>query len=355
MSVRVGTVALLALAVAALALLGVASTGPRPVLAVGVGGATWTPADSTTTATESRFLVPGDAVTYETVARWSPEQVRGLGRYTADGLRYTYEINDRSGRLSATGFWATNHADPAFDRDDDDGDGRWEEAEITVGSAAPRPGREYHSIVQFTRWHPKRKGGRCTWAWDRRLGTTDVLAQLSVDLLGEWQAQRFTRSTEQLAYPRVGPPPGVPEDAPRATCRVRRPIDPSHVGIVVTFERPLSWATFRALPEGEGRWTAFEAVGSSDRAGGQWTCGGPVSNLGLRPCRTLGVDLDGVVAAIGYYEPSVVDQLRRHEAVARVDDLRDALTDLLSDIGGFGVQPPDLTINDSWWERSQRS
>ena len=68
---------------------------------------------------------------------WARAQRRGLERYLETGLRYTHEINDRSGRLSATGYWATNHPDPAFDRDDDDGDGRWEEAEITVGPILP--------------------------------------------------------------------------------------------------------------------------------------------------------------------------------------------------------------------------
>lgn len=353
MSARALLMAGLAVAVAAAALLIAPSGGAGPVDAHGIGGATWTPATSTTTTSDSRFLIPGDSITYETVARWSEEQVAGLARYTADGLRYTYEVNDRSGRLSATGFWATNHPDPAFDRDDDDGDGRWEEAEVTIGTASPRAGRSYHTLVQFTRWHPKRRAGRCTWTWDRRLGTTDVLAQLSRDLFGEWQAQRFTHTTEQLPYPRVGPPPAVPDDAPRATCRARRPIDPSHVGIVVTFARPLAWDRFRSLIGESGRWTAFEAAGSSGRSPGAWTCGGPVSNLALRPCRALGVRIQGVVAAIGYVAPDVVSGLRRSDDVARVDDLRDPVTGLLSDIGGFGVEPPDLTINDAWWEVSQ--
>ena len=95
-------------------------------------------------------------------------QVDGLSSTTsAEGLRYTHEVNDRSGRLSATGYWATNHPDPAFDRDDDDGDGRWEEAEIDR-----RPGTRSRTGLhgrwsQLSRWHAKRERGDCEWAWDR--------------------------------------------------------------------------------------------------------------------------------------------------------------------------------------------
>ena len=130
---------------------------------------------------------------------------RGWLSYLGQGLRYTLEVNDRAGRLSATGYWATNQPDPAYDRDDDDGDGRWEEAEITAGGVAPEPGRVYTTLMQFSRWHSKRQKGACEWLWDRRLGQAEILSQLSRELLGEWQAERYTLAYDTFDYPRVEP------------------------------------------------------------------------------------------------------------------------------------------------------
>lgn len=102
---------------------------------------------------------------------------------------------------------------------------------------------------------------------------------------------------------------------------------------------------------GVGRWTAWEAIGSRGTDSRIWTCGGPVySDIGLDPCIEMGVRPDGVTAAVGYYDAAAIDALRAHPAVARVDGLRDVVTSLLLDVGGFGVERPDLTVNDAYWE-----
>ncbi len=320
--------------------------------AEGVGSATWTPSESTTTATPSRFLVDGDAIEYRTEAVWDQAQARGLQRYTDSGLRYTLETNDRSGRLSATGYWATNQPDPAFDRDDDDADGRWEEAEIIAGPQTPRPGQSYVSVVQFSRWHGKQQKGRCGWAWDRRLGQTEILSQLSRELLGEWQAERYTLTYDTLRFPRVGKRPALVDDVATARCRDPQP-GTNQDGFVLTFSQPLSWTTFRDLVSvGSGKWTAFEAVGRNERDDLIWTCGGPVDGaVRLTACRALGVRPHGVTAAAGYFDELAISQLRDDKTVVAVDPLQDSLTGLLLDVGGFGVEPPGLTINDRYWER----
>jgi hypothetical protein len=336
-----------AAAAALAALLLLAST----ILAAGVGGASWTPSRSTTTAQPSRFLVEGDAIDFRTDAVWDESQVKGLEGYLASGLRYTHEVNDRSGRLSATGYWATNHPDPAYDRDDDDGDGRWEEAEIIAGRAAPDPGRVYTTIVQFSRWHGRRSGGSCEWRWDRRMGGVEVLSQLSRDLLGEWQAERYTLTYETKPYPRVAPRPQLPEGVATARCRDQRP-GVNQEGMVVTFSQPISWAALVDLiTVGSGKWAAFEAIGSSEDDELLWTCGGPIDDaVRLSQCRAMGVRPDGITAAVGYFDTLATAQLRDHPAVIAVDPLRDSLTELLFDVGGFGVEAPGLTINDRYWE-----
>lgn len=321
------------------------------VLAQGVGDATWTPDRSTTTPRDSRFLVAHDAIVYRTEAVWDRGQADGLSRYLDSGLRYTHEVNDRSGRMSATGFWATNYPDPAYDRDDDDGDGRWEEAEVIAGATRPKPGQTYTSMVQFSRWHGKREKGACTWAWDRRTGTVEVLSQLSRKLLGEWQAERYTLTYDRLDYPRVRKRPGTPDGAPPARCNDARAGADQH-GFVVTFSEPVDWDTFVDLPgAGSARWTAFEAIGSSDLDGMAWTCGGPVTReLGLRLCDKMGVTTDGVVAAVGYLDDEALDHLGQLPVVAEIEGLQDSLTGLLFDVGGFGVERPGLTVNDRYWD-----
>ena len=333
-------------AVAAVALGGVAA-------AQGVGDASWTPLTSTTTVLPGTHLVADDALVFRTDATWDRGQADGLAGYLGQGLRYTHEVNDRAGRLSATGYWATNHPDPAYDRDDDDGDGRWEEAEIIAGARRPEAGQIYTSLVQFSRWHGKREKGVCEWAWDRRLGQAEILSQLSRELLGEWQAERYTLSYDSKPYPRVGARPPLDAAVTRATCTDARP-GPSQAGIVVTFAEPLAWTEFLALPaSGGGRWTAFEAIGRHAQDTLTWTCGGPVSaELELRPCRDMGVSPDGVVAAVGYFDAAAQAELRAGDLVARVGELQDAVTGLLFDVGGFGVVRPGLTIDDAWWELS---
>ncbi len=332
------------------ALLG-ASVGTMPTVAQGVGDASWTPSQSSTTTQRSRFMTANDAIVFRTDAVWDQGQARGLSQYLDDGLRYTHEVNDRRGRLSATGYWATNHPDPAYDRDDDDGDGRWEEAEIIAGSTRPRDAQTYTTLLQFSRWHAKRSKGRCVWAWDRRLGSSEVLSQLSRELLGEWQAERYTLTYDDLEYPRVGRRPAMNDQSPSARCDDAR-AGPGQHGFVVTFAEPLAWEEFVESPGvGSAKWTAFEAIGSSDADRLIWTCGGPVAReLGTRPCKDLGIDIDGVTAAVVYLDDEALGRLQELPSVAEVDGLQDSLTGLLFDFGGFGVERPGLTVNDHYWE-----
>ena len=353
------TVALLAGGAFLVALVLVAPPdGPAPVLAqgAGVGSASWTARTSETSVVPSRFLIAGDSFTVRTDATWDSRQSERLAAYTRTGLRYTHEVHEDAGRLSGTGFWATNLPDPAFDRDDDDGDGRWEENEITAGAFPPAPGQRYSMLTQLTRWYGKRTGGECEWAWDRRRGDGEVLSQLSRELLGEWQAEHFTLGYDTFDYPRVGLRPALPDDTPSARCGDSRPAD-GQSGVVVTFAQPIDWVELLALPEaGEGRWTAFEAVGRSDQDDLTWTCGGPImAAIGLRPCRDMGVTPRGVTAAVGYFDGEALAELHASPRAARVGELQDAVTGLLFDVGGFGVTLPGLTVNDAWWEVSSTS
>ena len=137
----------------------------------------------------------------------------------------------------------------------------------------------------------------------------------------------------------------------RASCRDRLPRD-SQRGVVVTFAEPIPWGRVAALERhGVGGWTAFESIGSRAGDGLTWTCGGPFEpDLALKPCRRMGVRPDGVTAAVGFFDDDGVDALRAELIVAQVDSLRDSVTNLLFDVGGFGVEAPGLTVNDAYWE-----
>jgi hypothetical protein len=120
---------------------------------------------------------------------------------------------------------------------------------------------------------------------------------------------------------------------------------------VVTFRGPLAWDDFLALEGDAGRWSAFEAIGSHGPDDLPWTCGGPVEPwAGLEPCRQMGVAPQGIVAATGWLSAETVSRLSSAPDVARVSPLRDSLTGLLADVGGFGVEAPDLTVDDAYWE-----
>jgi hypothetical protein len=328
-----------------------ASTTAVTATATGVGGASWTPSESETTSATSRFLTPRDAYTFRTDAVWNRAQADGLASYIDSGLRYTHELNDRDGRLSATGFWATNHPDPAFDRDDDDGDRRWEEAEVIAGPYPPLAGHTYTTQVQFSRWHGKRIKRSCQWAWDRRKGDIELLSQLSRDAFGEWQAERYTLTYETVAYPRADRQPELPEMTAQVRCRDADP-GANQSGYVITFAKPLRWSEMSGLlTAGSAKWTAFEAIGSHQQDDLLWTCGGPYDpELRFGPCHSMGVELDGMTAAVGYLDDVAAGQLRDHPDVAAVDGLRDSITGLLFQLGGFGVERPGLTVNDRYWE-----
>ncbi len=106
--------------------------------------------------------------------------------------------------------------------------------------------------MQFSRWHGKRAKGSCEWTWDRRQGRTEVLSQLSRELLGEWQAERYTLTYDTLPFPRVGQRPQLPANVATARCRDPRP-GVNQDGFIVTFSQPLSWAAFTDLHLGRQR------------------------------------------------------------------------------------------------------
>lgn len=172
---------------------------------IGVGGASWTPKLVSMTVTPSGWRERYDSVYVFLRLAWSRKTARALRAYEADGLRYTQELNDLRSRMSGTGFWISDLPGASFDADDDDGDGRAEELEITVTQpGAIEPGRVYLIGFQLSRW--SQPCGLCDWTWNRRATELWALSQLSSDFLREWQAERWTAPYASVAVPRMRPP-----------------------------------------------------------------------------------------------------------------------------------------------------
>lgn len=232
--------------------------------------------------------------------RWDAAGLAALRGY---GLAYTQELNDLTGRLSASGFWMSDLPGAAFDRDDDDRDGRWEEAEVT----APDPGalraeRTYTVGIQLTRWWRPCATG-CRWRWEFRPARVAAISQLSAPLLGEWQAIRYTRP---WAIVRV---PGS----------VRPALPPRTASTSHTVAPPTRGGTGRGTPPGHARRAAPAALRvyrlSGTLPGGrQALCSGPAADLATarRACRSLGLRAPIRVAGTGTGHP-FDDRGRRHE------------------------------------------
>ncbi len=182
-----------------------------PASATGLGGASWTPAEASPRLVRSGVRVIGDAWYVFVTIRWDEAGLRALRRYAADGLRYTQEVNDLNGRLSATGFWMSDLPGARFDRDDDEGDGRWEEAEVTSADPARlRAGTDYTVGIQLSRWWEDCSSDPCRLRWSFRSGRVALLSQLSRFFLGEWQAIRYTLPWAVLRSPPQPRPPRAP-------------------------------------------------------------------------------------------------------------------------------------------------
>ena len=101
-------------------------------------------------------------------------------------------------------------------------------------------------------------------SWDRRQGDAEVLSQLSRELFGEWQAERYTLSYGTSDYPRVEARVPAVDAALAARCREDAP-GPAQSGVTVTFSQPLALdgSSWRCPARAAVAGPAFEAIGGS--------------------------------------------------------------------------------------------
>lgn len=84
---------------------------------------------------------------------WNSTRASNMRHVAGHGFRFTHDARDISSNLNATGSTWTQLPSPYYDKDDDNGDRKWEEAEVTAeASSFPTAGVWYDSYLYHMRW-----------------------------------------------------------------------------------------------------------------------------------------------------------------------------------------------------------
>lgn len=354
-----------------------------PVIAAGVGGATWSPSYFVDSKGLSNFRTLDSAYYVYTTISWNTTQRSGLHNYFADhpAWRYTQDVRDQNSHMNATGNWTSNFPNPVFDRDDDDGDEQWEEGEATSNNNTtfPAASTDYRANIQFSRWFQACSLAGCVWIWDGLPGSWGHSSQLSAYQLGEWNTQQYTAAYETTPYPQrdtpttaVAAPPSYPSSGQTASYRSqrkdirvpdaisvasRRALNTRYAtqadwadgaAVVVTFDRPVTWNHFMSLASDGVRWRTFEGVGGNgdDLV---WSCGGLVGSGRDAVCQDGLVRYDGIVSAEGYVESIASFRSLDHHRIVVLVDLSKEIRMERSAARGRPVGVEDVVANDVYW------
>jgi hypothetical protein len=109
---------------------------------------------------------------------WNSTRTTGLRHMLSEYNDYfTHDARDNSNNLNAVGAYSTLPL-PYFDADDDNGDRKWEEGEVTSERQAfPTANASYYSRIHLMRWW--RSCPSCSYQWDGGAGSITQVAQLS--------------------------------------------------------------------------------------------------------------------------------------------------------------------------------
>lgn len=145
----------------------------------------------------------GESEAFGSEMKWNQTRADGVRNYSNNRRwiwfcgycysYYTHDHRDMSNKLSAYGY-STNFWNPVADADDDDGNGRWEEIEVTaVNSSFPA----VDSVFYFYSWFQRRAAG---------YGTLYETPQISAwcPAIGEYDTYYYD-SSQSLGYYTYGP------------------------------------------------------------------------------------------------------------------------------------------------------
>ena len=241
---------------------------------------------------------------------------------------YTADSHDLSNNLHATGVYSTNMPNPYYDRDDDNGNFKFDEAEVTVENLS-FPGStttEYYAFFEYSHWAPIPRVG---WVWDAGGGNIEHDAQLSVRSCGVCDKYDAAPLTPQvygnIAYPSLSPPAGAAvvsaESAPESSV-IATAAEPGHVTMRVDEDGELTLnPVLRDGLEAYKRLAVAQVKPLLARgpARGVVTFTKPISDADLASFGATGIQLvalkaiadgaHGLVTVGGPAEPGIVDRL----------------------------------------------
>lgn len=357
----------------------------------------------------SDFKPIGHSQTFYINAKWDTAHRAAVQAQAANGYRYTQDFRDGprgAKNLHATTRFATTLLNPVYDRDDDNGDRRWEEAEITSNSSQfPSVNENYYADVQFSHWYASCSGG--CYVWDPDGGEVGFSSQISEwsGLLGEWNTVDPSSTYRYIPYPVQNQPagtalptgakpaadvsPGSPtrftaeldglrltgeDDGQELDLRVAAPDAPeAYVAenedranavfelrgphrVVVTFERPISVEVFRDMVQAAGvRVASIEAIGLTTKKQILTVGGEPGILEHLEgEFEMLGARLEGIVAADAVLDDRGAFESLSDQGGVLLVDVAPALV-----IQRIGATRPDLVrafgdrfdviVNDLYW------
>lgn len=380
---------------------------PASVSANNIGGASYAPSSiGSASRFQSTWRTSNDSQTFYINAKWDAAHRAGVQAYTADGYRYTQDFRDLHANLHATGRFASTLLSPVYDRDDDNGDRRWEEAEITSNSVNfPSVGENYYSDVQLSHWYANCNGG--CYTWDSGSGSVGYQSQISRwdALFGEWNTHKFSGTYRKVPYPVQYAPSAATSSTDSASAgdsgqdrgstkftadvdglvvigeadgreldvRVASPARPDEYiasnkrraatvlglrgpyRVIVTFDRPLSGSAFLAIANGPGvEVTYVEAIGLNSKKQ-ILTVGGDPGILGQIDAEfeMRNGSLSGIVAAEAIVEDKrAYDVLSSNSSVVLADVAPELVRrrlgavrpDVARDFNRF-----DLIVDDLYW------
>lgn len=260
----------------------------------------------------------GDTIEAWSSALWSTTRASNLHHDADEGRRFTMNADDLNNNLNATGQSSTNYWDPSYDKDDDNADLKYEEAEITAqGIDFPVANNWYyanlrfsHSYYAFGEWRYDSGGGTvqfdeslseqlwwtgdlwdttyCCAVWNNRVSypsraagavasasPTNVDADLIVQkMAASHKLEAFeAKATSDPGEVRLVPDlsAGLAKYRERTTQLGTALVESGPAHGILTFDRPVQPVNLERLSKRGVMIMSIEAVTSADQHGDRWT------------------------------------------------------------------------------------
>jgi hypothetical protein len=260
----------------------------------------------------------GDTIETWSSASWNSTRASNLRHDASEGdYRFTMNADDISGNLNANGQSSTTYRNPYYDKDDDDANLKYEEAEITAQDPTfPSSNHSYqanfrfsHSYFAFGEWRYDADGGTiqfdeslsqqlwwtgdlwdttyCCASWDNQTSyparsagavltaTTSGAGSLHTDARpatnapGDFAVNQTSDRGEALLVPNLARGLGAYRNETHSMGRELAESGPARG--IITFDQPVGSAVLDRLARSGVHIESIEAVSELDARGDRWT------------------------------------------------------------------------------------